>query len=448
MPTTPVIPDTITVHLGRPNDSAERATVNFTDYIKNVASSELYPTWPESCLKANIHAIISFALNRIYTDHYRSRGYDFDITNSAGHDQMFVKGRDVYNNISEIVDEVFNDYLVRNGQIQPLYAQYCGRSAAKCPGFSQWGTVSLAQKGMESYQILQKYFGNDISMIFNAPTSDSVETYPGSPMCKGDRGVNIKKVQMQLNKIAENYPAIPRIKAESGKYDSDMEAAVRKFQQIFNLKDDGTINKATWYKIKSIYNAIKKFSNLYSKSPGLRNNSRQGMIVFRFGSIGEPVKILQFCFNFINRFNPNIPNLAADGYYGHLTEHTVKAFQREYGLKENGIVGPDTWLMMNKVYRSMLDSMPDDYKRYSPQYYPGYFLTEGLQGDAVRNLQTFLHTIAESDDRIPPVEADGVFGKQTRDAVIAIQKSENLGQTGEVGPMTWNCIIRLYNEYR
>lgn len=447
MPTTPVIPEYITVHLGKPNEAAENVTVPFIDYIKNVASSETYPTWPESSLRANIYAIISFALNRVYTEHYRSRGYDFDITSLPEYDQTYVKNRDIYENISAIVDEVFNDYLVRKGQIQPLFAQYCGGSTVTCNGFSHWGTVSLAREGQIPYEILQNYFGDDISMVFNAPTSSDIDLYPGAPLRLGDVGENVRVIQRQLNAISENYPAIPKITSETGKFDGETMAAVKKFQEIFNLNADGTIGKATWYKIKYIYRSIKRLADASSGGNTPQENQGPHYEIYKLGSRGDAVKILQYYFNFISQFNSNIPSLVVDGIYGPLTEQTVKEFQKEYGLTVDGIVGPETWSMMNKVYRSMLGSLPEDYRRYSSQYYPGYNLMAGATGDAVKNLQGFLNIIAENDKRVPMTDVSGEFGDETKNAVLAVQKIEGIEETGLVDPLTWNAIVRLYNEY-
>ena len=172
----PIIPEQITVHLGTPESTAENVTVPFTDYIKNVASSEIYPTWPESALRANIYAIITFALNRIYTEWYRSRGYNFDITNSTQFDQAFVKNRDYFENISRIVDEIFNDYIVRQNDIQPLFSRFCNGTTSKCDGLSQWGSVTLAESGYTPFRILQNYYGDDIRLVENAPVAEIEES--------------------------------------------------------------------------------------------------------------------------------------------------------------------------------------------------------------------------------------------------------------------------------
>lgn len=171
----PYIPETITVHLGRPDDpTARNVTVPFPDYIKNVASSEIYPTWPEEAIRANMYAQISFALNRIYTEWYRSQGYDFDITNSTAFDQAYVEGRDIFDNISEIADELFNDYLVRPGSVEPLFAQYCDGDRVQCDGLSQWGTVPLAEAGLSPYEILTEFYGPDLAIVRDAPTAPNL----------------------------------------------------------------------------------------------------------------------------------------------------------------------------------------------------------------------------------------------------------------------------------
>ena len=176
MPESPVvIPETITVHLGAPSSNAQNVTVPFADYIKNVASSEIYPTWPEEAIRANIYAQISYVLNRVFTEWYRAQGYDFDITNSTRYDQSFVPGRDIFENISNIVDDMFNDYLTRGQAIEPLFAQYCNGTTSTCPGgLSQWGTVPLAEQGMSAEEIIRYFYGDDINFVRNAPIAPNL----------------------------------------------------------------------------------------------------------------------------------------------------------------------------------------------------------------------------------------------------------------------------------
>ena len=217
----PYIPEFITVHLGPPDSDAENVTVSFSDYIKNVASSEIYPTWPENAVRANVLAEISFALNRVYTEFYRSRGYDFDITNSTAADQSFVKGREVFENISRITDELFTSYIRRAGATEPLFAVYCDGREVTCDGLSQWGTVDLARAGYSVLDILRTYYGNDITVVDEAPVQGLSESYPGSPLRIGDVGNGVFLTQVRLNRIRRNYPAIPRIAAEDGVFGAD-----------------------------------------------------------------------------------------------------------------------------------------------------------------------------------------------------------------------------------
>ena len=212
----PFIPEYITVHLGRPDEYAENVTVSFPEYIKNVASSELYPTWPESALRANILAQISYALNRVYTEYYRASGYDFDITSSTAVDQSFVRGRDIFENVSEIVDDIFNNYIVRRGNVEPLFASYCNGTTTTCEGLSQWGSVDRANEGLFPYEILQYYYGENIDLVQNAPIDNIEPSNPLNPLKLGSIGEDVRQVQLKLNRISKNYPSIPKIVPVSG----------------------------------------------------------------------------------------------------------------------------------------------------------------------------------------------------------------------------------------
>lgn len=199
----PVIPTEITVHLGAPDEAAENITVPFQEYIKNVASNEIYPDWPLDAIKANVLAQISFALNRIYNEWYPSQGYNFDITSTHAYDQTFTKDGQFYENISQIVDDVFNNYIVRDGQVQPLFAQYCDGKNTICDGLSQWGSVNLALQGKTPLEILKYYYGDDISIVYNAPVEASILTFPGFPILLGSSGNFVKILKTQLNRISQ-----------------------------------------------------------------------------------------------------------------------------------------------------------------------------------------------------------------------------------------------------
>ena len=445
MPDRPIVPEFITVHLGKPNAVARNVRVPFAQYIKNVASSEIYPTWPENALRANIYAEITFALNRVYTEHYRSRGYDFDITNSTQFDQYYVEGRDIFENISRVVDDIFNDYVVKQGQIQPYFTQYC---AGTCEGLSQWGTVALANQGYTPYRILQYYYGNDIDIVKNAPIKSNTPTYPGTPLRLGTGGEEVVEIQRELNRIAANYPSIPKISGSRGYFEQTTQNAVRQFQKIFNLESDGIVGKDTWYKIKRIYNGVKGLSELYSEGITISEAERKYERVLNKGSRGPSVKILQYYLCFLSYFNLKLPYISVDGIFGDETRDAVLAFQSLYGLDVDGIVGRDTWDMIQNAYAGVLTSLPDEYRSYSSLLYPGYIITTGASGKVVEQLQTYLKTIAANNPSIPDVTVDGYYGEETKKAVLAVQKLEGIERNGQVGVLTWNAIVSLYNQFR
>lgn len=347
MPTvTPFVPEQITVHLGTPSSNAPNVTVSFSDYVKNVASSEIYPTWDESALRANILAIVSFALNRVYTEFYRSRGYDYDITNSTAFDQYFVEGRSYFENISRLVDELFNDYLRRPGFVEPLAAKFCNGTTVTCEGLSQWGSEYLAQQGYNSDQIIRSYYG-DVETVVNAPVRGNSPSYPGTPLRVGSSGPNVVVVQTELNRISQNYPAIPKVPTVDGIYGSRTEAAVRKFQEIFNLTPDGIVGKATWYALVRLYTAVTSLGELRSLGQQFYaiNWSPPGGL--QPGDTGEKVRLLQYMLSVLSEYIPQIPPVTVDGIYGSATRAAVLAAQRRFRLPETGTVGTQTW---NEIY--------------------------------------------------------------------------------------------------
>lgn len=443
------VPTTITVHLGAPNEAAQNVRVPYIDYIKNVVCSEIYPTWPDNALLANIYTIQSFTLNRVFTEYYRTRGYTFDITNNTAFDQAFVPGRKYFEPISDMVDMVFNTYIVRAGQVQPLAAQYCSGSGVTCAGLSQWGTVSLANQGYSVLSILRYYFGQDVSLVYNAPTAPNIPSYSGVPLQIGSAGAQVRTVQRELNRISANYPAIPRIGSVSGVFDAATRNAVIVFQQIFGLAVDGVVGKQTWYKLKYIYNGVKNLSEIYSEGLTISEVERVFSNVLRQGDRGIAVRTIQYYLNFVGQFNDSLTiGIAEDGIFGQDTKRAVEAFQRYYGLTADGIVGRNTWNAVIDAYNDVLRSLPSDFTGFSSLLYPGYYITRGASGRIVEQLQTFLRVIARNNNAIPNVAVDGIFGPQTQAAVIAVQNWFDLEPDGVVGPITWNAIITLYNEYR
>ncbi len=346
------IPETITVHLGAPGSNARNVTVSFTDYIKNVASSEIFPTWPEDSLRANINAQVGFVLNRVFTEWYKARGYNFQITNSTAYDQAFVEGRNIYSNISRLVNEIFNIYPRREGRLEPLFSSYCNGSTTTCAGLSQWGTVSLAERGYTPLEMIQYYYGDDVELVEATDIRGIESSYPGFLLRRGMRNDYVRTIQRQLIRIRQDYPGIPAISSATGYFGPETEAAVLAFQRIFNLTPDGIIGPATWYAISRIYVGVTGLAELESE-----------------------------------------------------------------GLPLPGAVVP----------------------------YPGYLLRQGARGDNVRTLQRYLNDLSSVYGTLLPVNVDGAFGPQTRNAVIAFQRMFNLTPDGIVGPATWNMLMRVWN---
>lgn len=256
----PVIPEFIVVHLGRPDDSsAQDVWVYFKDYIKNVASSEIYATWKPETIRANVLAILSFTLNRVYTEWYRGKGYRFTITNSTAFDQAFHSGATIFEEISTVVDELFNTYITREGIRQPLFTQYCDGRRTQCTGLSQWGSQALGEQGMDAVSILRHYYGSDILL----ETADKVEgvphSYGGVALSRGSTGPDVRTIQEQLNVISTHYPAIPRLRVDSV-YGESTENAVREFQKIFHLPQSGVVDFSTWYRISDLFVGISRMA--------------------------------------------------------------------------------------------------------------------------------------------------------------------------------------------
>lgn len=353
-----IIPNPITVHLGAPSSNAADVQVSFLDYVKNVASSEIYPTWPRASLEANIYAIITFALNRVFTQWYRSQGFSFDITNSTAYDQYFVYGRTIYQSISQIVDEIFNQYVRRQGQIAPFFTAFCNGTTATCAGLSQWGTVSLANQGYSTMQILRYYYPDDIEISQTSIITGIVISFPGTTLRLGSTGLAVQTIQTYLNRIRRNYPAIPMISDDPGVFGQTTQAAVSKFQSIFNMAADGVVGKATWNKISYIYVAVAKLAGLGSEGTALGIGTVPPNTILRVGASGVDVITLQYILAFISEFYPTIPEPAQDGIFGSATAQSVIAFQRMAGLNPDGIVGPTTWNALYDTYWGIRDNAP------------------------------------------------------------------------------------------
>lgn len=257
-----VVPEIVVVHDGAPSDSsATNYYVRFTDYIKNVACSEIYPTWPEATITANVIAIVSFTLNRVYTEWYRNKGYYFTITSSTAYDHKWINERNIFDNVGRIVDEVFADYVSRPNIKQPLLTQYCDGKRTTCSGMSQWGSKSLGDDGYTALQILRTYYGSNIYINTAEEVSGVPISWPGYTLDIGDSGTEVRTIQEQLAAIRQTYSNIPSL-AVDGIYGEETAAAVSKFQSIFDLPVTGDVGYSTWYKISQLYVALERLAEL------------------------------------------------------------------------------------------------------------------------------------------------------------------------------------------
>lgn len=446
MPNTPTIPEYITVHLGPPESDAPNVTLPFIDYIANVSSSEIYPTWNENAIRANVLAQTSFALNRIYTEYYRSRGYDFDITNSIAIDQSFVEGRDVFENVQDIVRELFGSYIARQGSVEPLFAAYCDGIEVTCNGLSQWGSLELANQGLTPYEILTNYYGDNINIITDAPIEGVSPSAPTFPLALGSTGDDVRTLQIRLNRISNNFSAIPKINPPFGIFSFDTEEAVKDFQRAFDLTPDGIVGTSTWYTVQRIYNSVKRLNDLDSEGISLDEVTKQFPEVLREGDRNLGVTSLQYYLDYLSAFYGAIPPTSVDGVFGPSTTSSVKAAQTVFGLEPDGIVGEETWNAIYDAYLGIVRTIPLQYIEGNVVPFPGVFLRVGAESDEVRLLQEYLNYISNFYPEIPSVSPTGYFGTRTNDAVIAFQNLYGLPATGIVGPVVWNEITRLYSD--
>ena len=437
-----IIPKNITVHLGRPAASAKNVTVSFRNYIANVASSEVYPTWPEQALRANIHCQISLALNRIYTEWYPSKGYSFNITNSTSYDQYYVHGRTVFEVMTKLTDDIFNTYIRKTGTVNPYYSEYCDGKSVTCPGLKQWGTVTLANQGRNALQILKYYYGNDIEIVRTNNIQSIPQSYPGSPLRQGSTGTAVFTLQRQLNRITKDYPFLGLLTVD-GIFGSKMTATVKAFQKQFNLTADGVVGRSTWYKISYIYVSVKDLAELTSEgetSSGTLSDGTWNGTVLRQGSSGSAVEQLQFWLNTLAQYDSSIPSVTVDGIFGSGTTAAVRAFQRKYGLTVDGVVGQTTW---NELYDEFRSIQSDN---GTPNAYPGSPLRSGSSGQNVRLVQFWLKIARTVYSSLNNVTVDGKFGSSTKAAVKKFQSYFGLTSDGIVGRTTWNKLYEVYND--
>ncbi len=419
---TPVIPENITVHLGRPEESAPNVTVPFPDYIKNVASGEIYPTWSESALRANIYAQISFALNRVFVEYYRSRGYDFDITSSTSIDQSFSQGRNIFENISLIVDDIFASYLKRPEAIEPLLAEFCNGTTTTCDGLSQWGSENLAQQGYGPFDILTYYYGDNLTLVTDVPVADIPESYPGEPLRRGSEGTDVYIIQFALNNISNSYPLIPKINPINYVFDENTENSVKTFQGIFGLTQDGIVGRRTWYKIIYLYTGLRKLSELNSLGIDLD----EGTIL---SSGTQEIKFLQYMLSVIAQLYNEIPEVKINGIYSDETKNAVKAFQMYFGLPENDDLTADVFDNIYSVYITSANYL--DTKGYT---FEGFKSLSGAM--AVTEIQKMLNNVSKIRKDIEYAPPTGYIGTATKNNIYRIKKMYGISESGLLGRET------------
>ena len=398
--------------------------------------------WPEAALRANIHCQISLALNRIYTEWYPSKGYSFNITNSTSYDQYYVHGRTVFDVMVRLTDDIFNTYIRKTGTVNPYYSEYCDGKTVTCPGLKQWGTVTLANQGRTPLQILKYYYGNDIEIVRTNNIESIPQSYPGSPLRQGDSGTAVFTLQRQLNRITKDYPFFGKLTVD-GIFGSSMTSTVKAFQKQFNLTADGVVGRQTWYKISYIYVSVKDLAELTSEgetSSGTLSDGSWGGTTLRTGSTGSSVEQVQFWLNTLAQYESSIPSITVDGSYGTATANAVRAFQRQYGLTVDGVVGRETW---NAIYNEFRSIQSDN---GTPNAYPGTALREGASGQNVRLVQFWLKIARTVYSSLNNVTVDGKFGAATTAAVKRFQNYFGLTSDGIVGRTTWNKLYEVYND--
>ena len=437
----PIVPNNITIHLGAPNENARDITVPFTDYISNVAASEIFPTWPRNAIIANVYAITSFAMNRIYNEWYRSKGYNFDITSNPIYDQTYTENRSTYENINNIVNEIFDNYVVKGNQVQPYFTTYCDGRVTTCNGLSQWGTVNLANQGKSPLDILKYYYGSDISIKYDAPVGDNTQGYPGYPVGLGNAGNPVLAIQRDLRRISKNYPAIPYITNTLGIYDEETVSAVKKFQEIFNLPITGIVDKGTWYKIKYVYTSVKKLADLYSE--GLTQDEVTFLYTDKveYGDTGIEVQYIHYFLDAIAFLDNDITRLPTNSIYNNNTITMVKAFQEKYGLPVTGVFTYTDFSVLRKVYDELLKSYSNE--EYVSDLYPDYFLVKGMTNNDVKRFQKYLLAICRYDKSIPGVRVNGTFDDLTEKSVKKLQNDYGFDINGVVGPLLWRKVVEL-----
>ena len=448
------IPNFIRVHLGREeNTSAQTVSVPFINYIKNVTSHEIFDTWPEEAIIANVYCIVSLTLNRVYTEFYRKRGRNFDITSETYYDQKFVYNGTIGARISAIVDRIFNYYLAIVGHKEPFLSLYNDGIRVNIPGrLSQWGSFYDARdQGMNAWQIIRKYYSQNLELRISDNFGGVLESYPGYTLTQGSRGNAVRTMQLYLNRVLGRYTNVI-INPVDGIYGPQTTASVRMFQQLYNLPVTGNIDRRTWYEISRIYAIERGLWEMYSEGQRIGIGQVPPTQTTRMGDQGALVVELQFLLDFIAMYHSEIPFVAQTSRFDSLTDEGVRAFQRLFGITPDGVVGATTWRKLYDVYWGIMQNTvppqppppnPNPPENIPP--FPGTSLRVGSTGASVRLVQEAINKLAQITPGMWQIAVDGVFGNGTRDAVMAFQRIFGLVVDGIVGPVTWNRLMTEAN---
>ena len=455
------IPEYITVHLGFSNDdSARNIRVAFKDYIKNVASREIFPCWTEAAITANVLAQMSFALNRIYTLFWPSRNKAFDITNQTDWDQAFDPSLVSFREINNIVDKIFTKFIRRQGRREPFFSSYCDGVRKTCDGLYQCQSQDLGLAGYTPLEILKYFYPNDIQISESNNFASDIGRYPGAPLREGSSGEDVLRMQIYLNRLSGNWWIDPiPVQNLNGFFGSDTRRAVTMFQQNtpFGLASDGIIGRNTWYEITRTYVAAAQLAELTSEGEriGIGETPPSVTIYPNTDPVtrGQYVVELQFLLNYIAQFYDTMSPVIQNGVFREDTKRGVIYFQQEFGLTPDGVVGPQTWRTLYEVFHSLQNNIATPPIQPTPPPpapptvppYPGAPLRLGSGGSNVVLLQNTLNAIARIHASIPILVADGSFGALTETAVRAFQRQFGLGIDGVVGPLTWYKIFEIYN---
>ncbi|MDR2168212.1 MAG: peptidoglycan-binding protein [Clostridiales bacterium] len=445
-----VIPNHISVHLGRPETPSTIVRVPFIDYVKNVASHEIFDTWPEPALTANIYCIVSLTLNRVFTEFYRKRGLNFDITNHTSIDQAYVHGGTIGSRISRVVDQIFNNYLAVVGHHEPFLALYNDGVVANFPGrLSQWGSFFDARdRGYNAWQIIEKYFIRPLVLrqtnIFEGP----LESWPGSPLSLNSTGIYVRTMQRYLNRVLGRHTNII-INPVDGIFGASTRNSVVVFQQIYNLPATGVIDRATWYQIARIYAIEKALWEMHSEGIRIGIGRVPPTRLLQEGATGPLVTELQFLLDYIGMYYETIPFVAETSRFNGFTAAAAREFQRVFGLNIDGVVGPQTWAMLYNVFWGIRDNVPEPAPEPAPENPPGMpnfpgILRLGSTGEAVHMVQRAITRLSSAFPGLWILADDGIFGEDLRNAIFTFQNIFGLPITGVVDQTTWERIFREY----